>query len=208
MTIELYNAGFEHNGDVLFKDVSFTASSGEIVIVSSANSIASKHVLQSFLGLQPLTSGYASVDGEPVNIDTGAFYRHQMSYLPADFEPSAESVEGLARMMFRMSVNKDFIYSKDAIVGEFQMLALDAVHFERRFSELTPAEVQRVMLAFAGMFGRPVLLLDNPTSMQDEEGRVAVMSYLCSKKFIDTAIVIASNDLSVRTICTKSICID
>lgn len=208
MTIELYNAGFEQNGDVLFKDVSFTASPGEIVIVSSANSIASKHVLQSFLGLQPLTSGYASVDGEPVNIDTGAFYRHQMAYLPADFEPSAESVEGLARMMFRMAVNKDCIYSKDAIVGEFLMLALDAVHFERRFSELMPAEVQRVMLAFAGMFGRSVLLLDNPTSMQDEVGRVAVMSYLCSKKFKDTAIVITSNDLSVRTICTKAICID
>lgn len=186
-------------------DVSFCACPGDIVGIIGGSALARTALLRALIGFIPVRGGWVSVDGEPVVAQTAAYYRRKISYVPNCLEFGGEKVSNLIDCCLALKATKNVGLSKDIILDEFRSLSLSVDIASKLFDSLTKAEVQRVAIAIAGGLSRKVMILDNPTSMQDEEGRLVLMSYLCSAKMRQVSIVVATDDPAILSVCNKKI---
>ena len=60
-----------------------------------------------------------------------------------------------------------------------------------------------MLIGLTFMFDRPVALLDNPTSAQDDEGRARVVDFLSSPRFDSVAMLVATDDEALMQACHK-----
>ena len=204
MIFELKEATAKSQDANLFANVSFCASPGDAVAVVGENA-ARKAVLMAMLGLQPLSAGWASVDGEPITAITGAYFRRFIAYLPDTFDFEGMTVQMVAKSQFAIRSNSDYVYSSKAVAEELARLGVDKECMTQRFDALPSAVAQRAALALSGMFERPLLLLDNPTSYQDDAGRQRVSQYIAALRQIGTAVVVSTADEALRAMCNKTV---
>ena len=203
MTIELFKASVCAESVEMFADISFRASSGDIVAITGGSSVGRTALLRSLLGMQRLSSGWACMDGEPLLPSTAPYFRRFMSLLPADFCFGHIGVADVADCIRRLKANKDHTFNKDDIIREFSLLKVPADTYYKDFMELDKSVAQRVALALSVNMGHPVVLLDSPTSVQDEEGCDIVASYLSQSRFQDAAMIIATEAPALLGICNK-----
>ena len=67
------------------------------------------------------------------------------------------------------------------------------------------AVAQRASLVLVGMFERQLLLLDNPTSRQDEAGCQLVAGYIKQKRSEGVALIVATADENLLAVCNKRV---
>lgn len=183
--------------------LSFCAYPGDIVAITGGGEGDESAVLRAILGLQPLAGGYVSVDAEPVLPQTSHLYRRHMSYVPSSLAFGSELVSDIARQVHGCHTKPTDVLS--ALTYELRMLSVPDDVAGKPFDTLPAPEAQRVAIAVAGSAGRKALILDSPTSAQDEAGRLAVMSYLCSAKMKDVTIVVSTHDPAILSVCNKKV---
>lgn len=202
MIFELKDAEATRGNETLFRGISLCAQPGDAVaVVGKAE--ASKALLSAMLGLRPLQKGWVSVDGEPVTSATGAYFRQFVAYQPEELNFEELSVEEVARKQFALKVNGEYAYTAKGVAEELARLGVEKNVLEARFCDIEPAIAERVVLALAGMFERKLLLLDNPTSHQDEEGRKQVVAFVERKRSEGMAVVVATADDELLAVCNK-----
>ncbi len=194
MIIEMYKAGMDDGGAKLFGNLSFVSAPGDIVAVTGGTMCGKTSLLLAMLGMRRLTEGWVSVDGDPVLPSTSAYYRHCISWVPQSFGFDGTTVREVAKSMLRLKLNKDEGYSEKDVLADFDSLDLSHGLMEQRFGDLDRAVAQRVLLALSAVYCRPILLLDRPTSLQDEEHSRMVAAYLRQPKFAETSIVVATDN--------------
>lgn len=203
MIIELYKAGMEDCRTKMFDNLSFVSAPGDVVAITGGTLRGKSALLLSILGMKRLASGWASVDGEPVHPATSAYYRHFMSWVPQSFCFGTSTVRDIANSMLRLKINKGEAYSDNDVIAEFNSLGLSGELMSQRFSSFDNSQAQRVLLAFAGVSSRPVLLLDQPTFFQGEAERGMIAAYLRQPKFADTSIVVTTDDPLLLQVANK-----
>lgn len=199
MKIELYKAMMKIKDNQVFSDVSFIADAGDRLALVSSDSECLTMVLQAMLGMRSLTSGWACVDGEPVIPSVAICFRRYMSYLPKNIDFEDITVEQLAKSI----LTGDSKYSSKELASHLQLLGVEPDCLHNTFNSLDAPTAQRVALAVTLVDGRPIALLDNPTSLQDESGSRLVADYLASSLFDDVAVVVATSDPIVIAMCNK-----
>lgn len=205
MIIEMKDVHLRVGESEQYGNISFSALPGDIFAVTGGSQQARSAVLQSLTGVQPVEKGWISVDGEAVIGNLGAYFRRQMSSLPSCLDFGDELVRDVIDYYICLSVNKNKEISMSILKDELRQLSLKDDVIDRKFSALSAAEAQRVAIALTGMTERKVFLLDNPTSSQDERGKMSVMSYLCSPRMKDVTLVVATSDQALLSVCNKSL---
>ena len=205
MIIEMKDVHLRVGESEQYGNISFSALPGDIFAVTGGSQQARSAVLQSLTGVQPVEKGWISVDGEAVKVNLGAYFRRQMSYLPSCLDFGDELVRDVMDYYICLSVNKNKEISMSILKDELRQLSLKDDVIDRKFSALSAAEAQRVAIALTGMTDRKVFLLDDPTSSQDERGKMSVMSYLCSPRMKDVTLVVATSDQALLSVCNKSL---
>lgn len=205
MIIEMKDVHLRVGESEQYGNVSFSALPGDIFAVTGGSQQARSAVLQSFTGVQPVEKGWISVDGEAVKGNLGAYFRRLMSYLPRRLDFGDELVRDVIDYYISLSANKNKDISMSILKDELRQLSLKDDVMDQKFSSLSAAETQRVAIALTGMTERKVFLLDNPTSSQDERGKMSVMSYLCSSRMKDVTLVVATSDQALLSVCNKSL---
>ena len=105
--------------------------------------------------------------------------------------------------MAKSILTGDSKYSSKEAERHLQLLGVETDCLHRAFASIDASTAQRAALAVTVMDGRPIALLDNPTSQQDEAGSRLVADYLASSLFDDVAVVIATSDPIVTAVCNK-----
>ena len=203
MILELYKASLNDGGRKVFSGLSFLVNPGERIAVVGGSCGDRTQLLQVLLGLRRLDSGWACLDGSPVLPRLGTFYRSCMSYMPSSFSLGNITVEQLARYVYSEQANKAHKYDAEQVKESLGALGIDSNCLALSFDKLDPSTTQRVLMALTFMFNRPVALFDNPTSEQDEEGRVRVIDYIRSPRFKDVAMLLATEDPAIVEVCDK-----
>lgn len=204
MIFEFKEATAKNQSANLFANVSFCVAPGDAVAVVGEDA-ARKAVLATMLGLRPLSAGWASVDGEPITAITGAYFRRFMAYLPDTFDFEGMTVQMVAKSQFAIRANSDYVYSAKAVAEELARLDVGKECMTQRFDALPSAVAQRAALALCGMFERPLLLLDNPTSYQDDAGRQRVAQYIAALRQLGTSVIVSTADEALLAVCNKSV---
>lgn len=188
-----------------YGNISFSALPGDIFAVTGGSQQACSAVLQSLTGVLPVEKGWISVDGETVKGNLGAYFRRLISYLPRCLDFGDELVCDVIDYYISLSANKNKDISMSILKDELRQLSLKDDVMDQKFSALSAAEAQRAAIALTGMTERKIFLLDNPTSSQDERGKMSVMSYLCSPRMKDVTLVVATSDQALLSVCNKSL---
>lgn len=205
MIIEMKDVHLRVGESEQYGNISFSALPGDIFAVTGGSLQARSAVLQSLTGVLPVEKGWISVDGEAVKGNLGAYFRRLMSYLPRCLDFGDELVCDVIDYYISLSANKNKDISMSILKDELRQLSLKDDIIDQKFSSLSTAEAQRVAIALTGMTECKVFLLDNPTSSQDERGKMSVMSYLCSPRMKDVTLVVATSDQALLSVCNKSL---
>lgn len=201
----MYNGSVSMHGKPLFKSVTFQATAGQKVAVTGSEGCGKTTLLRAMLGLTPMSGGWVCVDGEPVLPDTAQMFRNRMSYMPSGEGLERVLIGELMEGVFGLRANSDCIYTKEAVFKEWDKLGIAHDCYTKTFGETDDATSQRIRLALTGLAGRPYALIDNPLSHQDADGRMAVLTYLCSPTFSRSATIVATRDNELLSVCDKTI---
>ncbi len=185
--------------------VSFTLKKGQSLAITGESGCGKSTLLKLLLGLYKTDQGEVAlqtVAGERIALDTG--YRSLFAYVPQ----GNLLFSGTVREMLSFS-DKSFMYDDDKLWHALKVAAadeiiaqrpegLDAVLGEggRGFSE---GQIQRLAIARAILFERPILLFDEATSSLDEETERRVLHNI--KEMTGYTVILVTHKEASRNAC-------
>lgn len=180
----------EYNRRTVFRDVSFSASSGETLLITGRNGSGKSTLVKIICGVLTPGGGTFSFTADPdePHRDRRGLFGLVSPYLQMFEEFSA--VENLAIAMGIRGLPFDPARA-DALLERVAI-------FPRRHDPVrtySSGMKQRVKYAFALIHTPPVLVLDEPMSNLDGEG-IAIVRAIMAEQRRSGILVVATNDLS------------
>ncbi len=189
-TIAAENLSKSFSGRPLFSGLAFSASTG-LVAITGRNGSGKTTLLKILAGLARPTSGRVTVARDGSSPQEPGDLRLSVGWAGPDLElyGALTAVENLR--FFRRAAGRD----ADPADLERRLggAGLSAGDFGRRVAEYSTGMKQRLRLAFAALFDPPILLLDEPMSGLDREGREIVRRTVAAAR-VRGPVLLASND--------------
>lgn len=177
LCIENLEFWYKRNIPVL-RDISFTASQGDILCLLGPNGTGKTTLLRCVLGLQRPKSGRISLNGEDLTCLSSKKRAQTMAYVP---QSSALSFPYLVRevvLMGRLShIHNVTGHSRaDKRIVMECLEKLQIAHLAHRsFQELSGGERQMVLVARALAQQSSLLIMDEPTASLDYSNQVKIL---------------------------------
>jgi putative ABC transport system ATP-binding protein len=153
--IDVRNIGLSHSGKEIFSGVNLHGSQGEIIALSSASGSGKSSLLRILCGIQDPTEGEVLVQGNLLRTlarqDRADLRREKISFLP-------QGGSSLRNISLRDHV-RHMSPSLEASFG---------TRTNRSLSAFSGGERARIELMKILSEGKPILILDEPTSQMDE----------------------------------------
>ncbi len=172
--VSLKNLRFQYNGIEILKDISFQIQTGDYVGVVGPNGSGKTTLIKTTLGFFKPTQGQIFLFGQ----DPSNFTDWQkIGYLPQkaqDFNPhfpaTVREIVSLG-LLSKKGFPKRISRSDDSAINEALAL-MDITNIQKKLiGELSGGQLQRVLIAKAMASEPDLLILDEPTTALDPEGR-------------------------------------
>ena len=147
---------------VLWRDVSFSCASGEIVGIVGENGTGKSTLIRVLMGLEKPMTGTICLRGKRASPRQR---RKESFYVMQDVDYQLFSGSVLGEMLSGREDDPEALTQAKALLWEFHLEEYEAVHP----SLLSGGQKQRLSVALACMCGRSFLYLDEPTSGLDAE---------------------------------------
>jgi heme exporter protein A len=190
--LELIGQGLrkEYDRRTVFRDVSFTVSSGEALLVTGRNGSGKSTLVKIICGV--LTPGGGTLSLNPSSHDAGRDRRAQFG-LVSPYLQMFEEFSAVENLALAMGI-RGLTFDPGAADALLERVAL----YPRRHDPVrtySSGMKQRVKYAFALLHSPEVLVLDEPMSNLDVEG-VDVVRAIMAEHRRHGILVVATNDMS------------
>ncbi len=188
--LSLKNVSLGYYGNIILKDLSFDVKAGECVFITGSNGAGKSTLLRSIIGLSQVLSG------EILKQDN-----IKISYVPqAEAERTEFNFPASLREIVLMGRQRPwhlFYNSRDKKAADYAMARFNINNINKSPAFISGGQMRRVLLARA-MCGEPdLLLLDEPCSGLDFEGRKIFYDYLNELRVKNhTAVLMVTHDNS------------
>lgn len=203
--LEIKDGAITVGGKQLFHDLSFCTADGGLTAITGPHGCGKTSLIRAFLGFQPLTSGYVSVDCEAILPLTAALFRANMLYVPQDLHLCVGSFSELFESLTDLRVNTDLTYARKKLFYEWKRLALDVALYDKPLEEVGESALRRMMISVAGVVDRNNILLDEPFAGLNSEAQSVVMAYLRSLASSGHIVLLATGDAGLAGMCDRKI---
>lgn len=203
--LEIKDGAITVGGKQLFHDLSFCTADGGLTAITGPHGCGKTSLIRAFLGFQPLTSGYVSVDCEAILPLTAALFRADMLYVPQDLRLCVGSFSELFESLTDLRVNTDLTYARKKLFYEWKRLALDVALYDKPLEEVGESALRRMMISVAGVVDRKNILLDEPFAGLNSEAQSVVMAYLRSLASSGHIVLLATGDAGLAGMCDRKI---
>lgn len=188
-------SGVEHPATVA--DINLVVDAGEMLCIYAWSSDKRQAIVYTLLGLQPLKSGFMSVDGDVIDERSAAYYRSHTAFVPRDLRLPFKTVGETMQAM--MTVDKDL--TKGTIESEWRKVGIADGLWNALVEHIGQDILQQMMIVIAVMRGCNHMIIDLlPGAMTPE-----MMDYLRQYTASGGLIVIATDDEEVKGQCDKSL---
>jgi len=178
-----------NNSNPLFQDISFTAGSGEIILISGPSGVGKSQLFRAIAGLTPLNSGFVSLDEKHFHATEGgmANWRRRVRYVtqnkvaipgtPRDFMVRITNfhtwrIDNSSLSSIELPLTKEEMNA--SCLELIQKFGLGISSLDKEWTTLSGGEAQRMIVAMA-LASRPqVLLMDECTSALDMNSKLIV----------------------------------
>lgn len=176
MKLEVCDLGFRYGEDWIFKDVSFSVESGDLLAVMGPNGVGKTTLLRCLNGILKPSAGKVIVNGEDVTKVSRMEIARIMGYVPQYADPQRitafDSILLGRRPHMGWTVSDKDLNMVESVIS---LLGLDPLRL-RHLDEMSGGERQKVAVARAMVQDPSVLLLDEPTSSLDMKNSLDIMS--------------------------------
>ncbi len=184
VVVEAVTHGERSPGVPILDDVSLTAMPGRLVVIEGRSGSGKSTLCQLVAGLEPPDHGRVLLAGDPAD---GVRDWGRLAFLPQRLGLSEELT--VAENVFLPCWMAGRPERPDLLEG------LDLVHLAGRLTgEASRGEQQRVAIARAAALSPGVLVLDEPTSHQDEGHADVVADQLLALARAGSAVLVATHD--------------
>ena len=188
-------SGVEHPATAA--DINLVVDAGEMLCIYTWSSAKRQAIVHTLLGLQPLKSGFMSVDGDVIDERSAAYYRSHTAFVPRDLRLPFKTVGETMQAM--MTVDKDL--TKGTIESEWRKVGIADGLWNALVEHIGQDILQQMMMVIAVMRGCNHMIIDLlPGAMTPE-----MMDYLRQYTASGGLIVIATDDEEVKGQCDKSL---
>jgi len=175
MLLKVEKLGFRWGKEWVFRDISFSLSSGEMLAVMGPNGVGKTTLLRCLNGILKPHEGVVSIDGVEVSSMSREDIARAMGYVPQFTQPQRMTVFDSVLLGRRPHLGWS-VTDKDLNVVESVLSLLDLGPFRLRYLDrLSGGERQKVAVARALVQDPSVLLLDEPTASLDMKNRLELM---------------------------------
>ncbi len=186
----------------IFRDLSFTLDSGEVLAVTGENGIGKSTLLRILARLERPTNGCSTLIGENGRAVPDASYRNAVGY-------TAPSVRlyGMFTVEETLAMSGSLRGTRIPATVIAQECARVGLSDRRNdpVSALSTGLVQRLKLAVAVVHRPTLLLLDEPSSNLDEAGRRVVGQILEDHRSRGGVACLATNDTQDLAFCSREL---
>ena len=151
---------------------SLVMSEGDLVCLSGAAGTGKSKVLLAVLGLEPLVSGYITVDGELVAPGSSEYFRRMIAYVPQQLPEANIKVSELCREVLPLQDEGKSTLEESSLMAVWDMLGIDHACYKQSLPSVNPDELRRILLSLLSFQHRSIILIDHVLS--DER----IISYL------------------------------
>jgi iron complex transport system ATP-binding protein len=181
-------------------EVSLALAPGEVVAVIGANGSGKSTLAMVATGLLAPSAGAVRLRGRALAGLAPAERAREVAYVPQRSELAAPLLVREVVAMGRYALGDAGGLGRPtpaaaAAIAEALRVVDAAALAERRFTELSGGEAQRVVLARALATGAPALVLDEPTSALDVAHRLALAEVVRALARAGKAVLVALHDL-------------
>ena len=188
-------SGVEHPATAA--DINLVVDAGEMLCIYAWSSAKRQAIVHTLLGLQPLKSGFMSVDGDVIDERSAAYHRSHTAFVPRDLRLPFKTVGETMQAM--MTVDKDL--TKGTIESEWRKVGIADGLWNALVEHIGQDILQQMMMVIAVMRGCNHMIIDLlPGAMTPE-----MMDYLRQYTASGGLIVIATDDEEVKGQCDKSL---
>ncbi len=194
--IEVKNLSWAIDGKKILDNVNATFAEGKITAIIGANG-SGKSTLMSFLSKTRRSSNAVYFKGQDVDKISAEHYALEVSVLPqrqkmiADFR--VKDVVTMGRFPYKKKF-RDYT-DEDRRIARKAMESVGIIDMaERKLSQMSGGEIQRVLIAKALAQEPELILMDEPTNHLDVKYKLALMKTLQS---YGKTVIIVLHDLSL-----------
>ncbi len=207
--IEIKDLYVNYEEGYALENVSLDVFEGDFIGIIGPNGGGKSTLLKSILGLVPVASGEVRVFGkEPKRREAAIGYVPQFSAIDRRFPITV--IEAVVTGRINVKMKPFFRYSKED--KQAALAALDSVGIkklaDRRISDLSGGEFQRVLIARALATTPKILLLDEPTASVDPSSREAIYSLLDRLNGSMTIVMVTHDLFAVYSKVKKVACLN
>lgn len=211
--VELDDVGVQYaNGVHALEHISLEIRHDDLAGLIGPNGAGKTTLISVILGLLKPTSGVAKLFGEPISTES----LRRVGYVPQVFQTTGQE--------FPATVFETVLFGRVSRVGLFHQYragdrkkaeeALDLLEIsglrDRKLSQLSGGQLQRVLVAKALASDPEILILDEPTSGADVHSKTEFYTLLSNlNKHHGLAVILSSHDIgTVLGLANKVVCIN
>lgn len=190
-----------HGGKCVAEGISHHFQAGTLTLLTGRNGAGKSTLLKTLAGMLPPISGAESIRlmGQPLASYGPRQLARQRAIVLTHYEPVdllVQQVVEMGRSPYTSLTGRLSAADRDAVAAAISSCRLDGYE-QRRFSQLSDGERQRVMIAAAVAQDTPVILLDEPTAFLDYDSRLLHFQLLSSLAAQGKCLVCATHDLDM-----------
>lgn len=182
MSLAATNISFRHSQRFALKEVSLTASPGEITGLIGPNGSGKTTLIKILCGLLSPDSGQVSLHGQPIGGYSPYDRARHIAYVSQSWRPAFDFTVEQAVLLGRIPWRNRYggFERDDDLAAATEAIALMGIEHlrEEPVTRLSGGELQRVMIASALAQQTEVLVLDEPTTHLDITHQQSVLKTL------------------------------
>jgi multiple sugar transport system ATP-binding protein len=175
VSVERLSKRYDNGADLAVKEMSFEVADGEFMVLLGPSGCGKSSVLRMIAGLEPITSGSVSIDGQVINHVPAKDRDIAMVFQSYALYPHMDVYSNLAFGLRRRGVAREEIDQR--VHAAARKLGLDQL-LARKPHALSGGQRQRVALGRAIVRQPKVFLFDEPLSNLDAALRVTTRNEL------------------------------
>jgi iron complex transport system ATP-binding protein len=200
VSISIEGVQFGYNGTKVLKDVSFEAKPGEFIGLIGPNGSGKSTMLRLMNGILKPKVGTIFMEGKDLDTlkieEIAKFCANVPTEFSEEFNMTVQDLVFLGRYPFAKGLWWDGQADEEMVVAALKKFGVYHLK-DRKFTELSSGEAQRVLLAKAVVQCPRVMLVDEPSAHLDLRYKLEVMEHLRELLTGSVTIVIASHDLNL-----------
>jgi len=192
-----------YGGQTLFRDVSFTARTGQKIAILGRSGSGKSTFLKALIGLVVPTSGTLLIGGESLTQHSIWRLRTNIAYVSQEPDLGEGPVYDRIRRPFEYHANTHLTWDHQTLSNCCRRFRLAEQLLYKEIDELSGGEKQRIALIIALLLRRPILILDEPVSAVDSDIKTSVKEELLREP--DRTVFFSSHEAALLEIADVTI---